>query len=483
MISFSFVKSLAIRRGIRYVNSFSEGLQTLIESGNLRYDRAQQRVARRFDKLQEALATYDNQALVAFYEDQEKQELMSNLKTNKVTEMKDGINGNIVSNTSQSPFPIPRGLYIYGSVGVGKSMLMDTFFSQISLEKKRRVHFHAFLQDVHQRIYRLKQHDLQTLGRDFHVNIDRRHNPIIRVARELAKEVTLLCFDEFQVTDVADALILKQLFTTLFQYGTVIVATSNRPPSALYENGINRGYFLPFITLLERHCIVHEINSDMDYRRFLNQDLDQYFFPIDVSNPKCNTNLERIHQILLDGKEETKIELNVRFRRTLTVHRAHPDRIVARFSFSDLCQNDLGAADYRALAQTFPFLILEHIPQLNLTQHDEARRFITLIDELYEHRCALMCSASVTELDELFLDQPQKGPPPAPTAMELKIGEALGIDVAQSQGKPISSLASVRELSFAFRRASSRLRELCSIKHWENTWERIESTPNDNSSI
>jgi protein AFG1 len=333
-------------------------------------------------------------------------------------------------------------------------MLMDTFFAQIPIRKKRRVHFHAFLQEVHQRVHALKQQDLHEKGRNFHVDISDSNNPIIRVAKQLATEVTLLCFDEFQVTDVADALILKQLFTSLFQYGTVVVATSNRPPSALYEGGINRSYFLPFIGLLEHHCIVHELQSTLDYRKLLSKDMDCFFF-VGPENDKLDEAFER----LLDGKAATSLQLSVGFKRHLVVHRAHPDGLVGRFTFEELCQRDVGAADYRAVAQEFSIVLLENIPRLNLTQHNEARRFITLVDELYEHRCAIMCSAHYSP-DQLFLDGQQD--PTPPSALEVKVAEAFGIDVAQSFGKPVASLASVRELSFAFQRASSRLSEMCS---------------------
>jgi protein AFG1 len=442
-------------------------MRQLIESGDLRHDIAQEQTARRFSKLQAALKNYDNDQLVDYH--MQRKELDSRRK--EIDESNDTL-GNDKDVDKSTKFhlalpldvKIPRGLYVFGDVGTGKSMLMDMFFARVSIPKKRRVHFHAFMQEVHQRIHALKKLDLEEKGRDFHVDVSEDNNPIIRVAEQFASEVSLLCFDEFQVTDVADALILKQLFTTLFKYGTVVVATSNRPPSALYEGGINRSYFLPFIGLLEHHCIIHQLQSTLDYRKFLSREMDNFFFV----GPE-NNKLDEVFQRLLDGKAATSMRLAVSFQRQIVVQRAHPDCLVCRFSFAELCQRDVGAADYRAVAQTFPVVILERIPQLNLTQHNEARRFITLIDELYEQKCALMCSAEYPP-EELFLNRHQD--PAPPSAIEIKVGEAFGIDVAQSSGKPVGSLASVRELSFAFQRASSRLSEMCSAKCWDQALTR-----------
>mmetsp|Transcript_32670 Transcript_32670/g.39100 ORF Transcript_32670/g.39100 Transcript_32670/m.39100 type:complete len:201 (+) Transcript_32670:178-780(+) len=158
---------------------------------------------------------------------------------------------------------------------------MDIFYAAAPIPpaKKRRVHFHSFLQDVHQRIHQLKRQDLEVNGRNFTIDTTTEHNPIYRVATQLASEVTLLCFDEFQVIDIADALILSQLFGVLFGRGTVVVATSNRPPSSLYEGGLNRSYFMPFIGVLERHCIVHDMNATLDYRRIgVLEEEDNFFF-------------------------------------------------------------------------------------------------------------------------------------------------------------------------------------------------------------
>ena len=350
----------------------------------------------------------------------------------------------------------PRGAYVHGGVGAGKTFTMDMFFDLAPTASKQRVHFHAFMLSVHRRL-----HDLQGDDR------------IKLVADDVLREGALVCFDEFQVTDVADALILSQLFGTMWARGVVTVATSNRPPGDLYEGGINRGYFLPFIDLLRRHCVVHEVGSSTDYRRLLSDGMDEFLFVArdgenqDDANAKCDDFFSQ----LLDGAEPRSLDLNVAFNRTLHVRQAHPDGTIGRFDFDELCSVELGSSDYRALAGQFRAVLVEGIPVLTLEEHDKARRFITLIDELYEADCALACSA-VAPPDHLFRgrsgettrDEESKH---ETGGIEVKVGEMFGIDVAQSSGKTVGDLASVRELAFAFERASSRMTEMCSKSWWQ----------------
>lgn len=449
-------------------DSISVVLRQRIDRGDMHEDKAQERAARRLARLQEALQDYTNEPLLVDREEMEESESSDQSDRGKTENKHDTTSADVKDGSSTTSVPviqIPRGLFLHGQVGTGKSMLMDLFFEQAPVERKSRVHFHSFLQDVHTRIHRLKQQDLQMYGRSFHVDTSRAANPIVRVAQQYASEVTLLCFDEFQVTDVADALIMKQLFEVLFQKGTVVVATSNRPPEALYEGGLNRSYFMPFIDLLFHHCIVHEIRSDVDYRRLLSENMEDCFL-VDNSADFRETRriMDESFERLLDGSTPEMAILSASFSRSLTVEQAHPEGLVGRFQFDELCNRELGSSDYRAIARHFSIVILEGIPLLNLKDHDQARRFITLVDELYEGKCALLCSA-VAYPEYLFVDG--HNTTDNSESMETKVGEMYGIDVAQSTGRTVGELASVRELSFAFRRAASRLTEMCSRKWWE----------------
>lgn len=432
-------------------------LREKISAGDLVHDIAQEKAARKLGRLHNALSEY--------LQEPESSKLMTSNKTGE---------GNSCTETSFKK-RLPKGLYIFGDVGTGKSMLMDTFYqelSRISVGQRnvcRRVHFHTFLADVHKMIYELKQKDLKEKGRNFHVDTSKENNPIVRVAELLADEVKVLCFDEFQVTDVADALILSQLFEVLFARGCVIVATSNRPPEDLYEGGINRGYFLPFIDMLKVYCNVHYMTNKIDYRLLSSEGAADNFFFVEKGDQlqetfECRAVLNKI----LDGVKSEEMCLSVGFNRQLKIKVADPKKRVCFFSFAELCKNELGASDYNAVARSFRAVIIEGIPKLTLKEHNEARRFITLIDELYEAQSVLSCSA-VAPPHNLFEGHCKKGELDElvdSDSTELEPGETLGIDVAQSTGRTIGEFASVQELKFAFRRASSRLVEMTSTDWW-----------------
>lgn len=276
----------------------------------------------------------------------------------------------------------PKGLYIWGDVGRGKSMLMDLFFETVVLKKKRRIHFNAFMTDVHAAIHRERQGDAK--------------DPIPPVARAIARDASLLCFDEFQVNDVADALILGRLFEQLFALGVVVVATSNTALARLYEGGLNRQLFLPFISLLEQRLDIVELNGEHDYRMHRMEGLDLYITPL---GPEAGAKMDAAWARLTDGAPCKPSSLKV-LGRALPVPCAAVG--VARFSFAELCGKPLAAADYLAIAHTFHTLLVDRIPVMGPEKRDEARRFTILIDTLYDEGVTFVCSAAAPT-DRLYV--------------------------------------------------------------------------------
>ena len=274
-----------------------------------------------------------------------------------------------------SPKPAPRGIYIWGDVGRGKSMLMDLFFELAPLEKKTRVHFNAFMVDIHARIHAERE-------RGEHPD------PIPPVAKAIADKATLFCFDEFQVTDVADAMILGRLFQQLFDRGVVIVATSNTEPDRLYEGGLNRQLFLPFIALIDEKLDVLELNGTHDYRMQRMSGLDIYITPL---GPSADAKMDAAWRRLTDRPRGESRTLTVLGRKLVVPQAA---KHVARFTFDDLCVRALAAPDYLEIARHFYTILIDHIPQMNETMRNEARRFTLLIDTLYDDGVKLICSAA-----------------------------------------------------------------------------------------
>ena len=274
--------------------------------------------------------------------------------------------------------PAPHGLYIYGEVGRGKSMLMDLFFSLAPIAKKRRVHFHAFMQETHARIHIFRQANPKA------------GDPMPAVAKAIADEVTLLCFDELQVKDIADASILGRLFRLMLEAGIVVVATSNRHPDDLYKGGLNRHRFLPFIEFLKQRHDLHELAAEKDYRLARLTAAPVWFSPC---GPRARKSLDERFDSLTEGVAAAPVTLDLKGR-SLNVPRAAGG--VARMGFEALCVQARGAADYLALAAHFHTLVLDNVPLLEPQKKNEAVRFVTLIDALYEAKVKLIASADGT---------------------------------------------------------------------------------------
>jgi cell division protein ZapE len=280
-----------------------------------------------------------------------------------------------------------KGLYVYGEVGRGKTMLMDLFFAASPVARKRRVHFHEFMTEVHERIYALRQKAKlgETNGED----------PIALTAAAIAQETWLLCFDEFHVTDIADAMILGRLFTRLFELGVVVVATSNVAPGDLYRDGLNRALFLPFIAMIGKYMEVHRLAARTDFRLEKLAGQKVWHVPAD---DEAAAALDRAWRKLVGSASGMPQELAIKGRK-LRVPRAAMG--VARFFFHDLCEQPLAAADYLRVAHEFHTLIIDRIPVMGFEQRNAAKRFIILIDTLYDHAVKLVASAAA-EPDALY---------------------------------------------------------------------------------
>jgi cell division protein ZapE len=279
----------------------------------------------------------------------------------------------ILGGLFHKPEDVPQGLYLWGGVGRGKSMLMDFFVNNLDITGKRRVHFHAFMQEIHQAMHEARKTGVT--------------DAIAPVAKAIGQDVRLLAFDEMQISDITDAMIVGRLFEALFAAGVVIVTTSNRAPDDLYKNGLNRQLFVPFIEQIKTRMLVHELISPTDYRQGRLAGSPVYFTPI---NTGTRAEIDSIWQNLTQGESEA-LTLQIKGRDVVL---PQYNSGVARVGFYDLCGAALGAADYLAVAGAVRVLMLEEIPLLGRDNFNEAKRFVTLVDALYEAGVKLICSAA-----------------------------------------------------------------------------------------
>ena len=266
-----------------------------------------------------------------------------------------------------------KGVYLWGGVGRGKSMIMDLFFESTSIKKKRRVHFHAFMQEIHEEIFKVRKTGVS--------------DAIEPIAKQISKTTDLLCFDELQITDITDAMIIGRLFDRITNNGVFVIATSNRPPEDLYKEGLNRNLFLPFINFVKQDFEVFKFVAGVDYRQLGLTSKKRFFSPI---NDKSKLEVDAIWDSFLEGPpSELKLKLKSR-----SVSIAKFINGVGRMEFEDLCDKPLGPADFLAIANSVRVLIIDNIPKLGRERNNQAKRFVTLIDVLYEQNVILIASAA-----------------------------------------------------------------------------------------
>jgi cell division protein ZapE len=336
--------------------SFLSHYQSLVSSGAIEPDAAQAQAADAFAELERRLAGYK-------------------------PVRKQGLLGRLFSDKNGGP---PRGLYVHGDVGRGKTMLMDLFFQQSLVVHKRRAHFHEFMAEVHERIYGYRQNIARGEIADGDV--------IALTAASIFDEAWLLCFDEFHVTDIADAMILGRLFAKLFEFGTVVVATSNVAPDDLYKGGLNRALFLPFIAQISGHMDVLRLDARTDFRLEKLAGVKMWLVPADRS---ADAALDKAWVKMTGSAKSRPRDISIKGR---ILHVPRSADGVARFSFADLCEKPLAASDYLRLAHDYHTIMVDRIPVMDYPERNAAKRFIMLIDTLYDNAVKLMASAEADPL-------------------------------------------------------------------------------------
>lgn len=450
-----------------------------VEAGRIRNDDHQRGIVQSLQRLHDQLLNYDAPPVTP--------PSLEDIKPKKPTSMLSRIFRTSMSDSPEEknipaiPENLPQGLYLYGDVGSGKTMLMDLFFDTLpsSVHSKTRIHFHNFMQDVHKRLHKMKM----SHGSDV--------DAVPFVAAEIATEANVLCFDEFQCTDVADAMILRRLLEALMAHGVVLVTTSNRHPNDLYKNGIQRESFVPCIELLKARLTVINLDSPTDYRKVPRPSSGIYFHTL---GPEADAHADkwfhylgtRSHASSLEhsatktiDKESPNYDEEHAAQKEQGVHsetqtvwgrKIHVPKVLgkcAQFSFEELIGSNTSAADYIELCARYEAFVVVNVPGMTLRERDRARRFITFIDAVYERRRVLVLTTSVG-LGRLFASEEEVNDNAEREADVEKLDSAtrlmmddLGMDMKMLKN---SSLFSGDEERFAFARALSRLTEMGSVE-------------------
>ncbi|CAG5039971.1 unnamed protein product [Parnassius apollo] len=351
----------------------------------------------------------------------------------------------------------PRGLYIYGSVGGGKTMLMDLFYETIPIKEKLRVHFNSFMLNIHARIHELKIKSGRGAS-SFRDEGSKPFDPIPPVAADITQESWVICFDEFQVTDIGDAMVLKRLFTQLFDNGCVVIATSNRKPDDLYKNGLQRSNFLPFIPVLKEHCTVVQLDSGIDYRlRGTGNKYSKYFINSELQE---NNAVDTLFKFLASKETDTVRPrvINIMGR---NVKFAKSCGRVLDSTFEELCDRPIGASDYLVISKTFHTVFIRDLPQLSIMKHrSQLRRFITLIDTLYDNRVRVVIAADCEPKDLFKLEEKDDYADADRALMD-------DLKITKDSDDAKAAIFTGEEEMFACNRCLSRIMEMQTDEYWD----------------